>query len=77
MTTRSLRQRKLLSMSRRAGLQLDADAALGRHPRHARSWRDEQHDDSLDAPRGIFAALVYSFIGWLCVGIVVVLAMGW
>jgi uncharacterized membrane protein YbhN (UPF0104 family) len=63
-------------MSRRAGLQLDADAALGRHPRHAQGWRDQlEHDDSLDAPRGIVLALVWSLVAWACLGIVAWLAM--
>lgn len=54
MSTQPLRHRKLLSASRRAGLQVDVDAAHGRASRHAQGWRDQlDAEDQLDAARGI------------------------
>jgi hypothetical protein len=75
MNTQSLRQRRLLSATRRAGLQLDADAAQGRAQRHAQGAREIEARDQLDAGEGIVRACGYGLIAWACLGIVAWLAM--
>lgn len=73
MTSLHIRQRRLLSSSRRAGLQVDADAALGRAARHAQGWRDINcPDEGLDVARGIVSAMALGAVLWT-----VLLAVGW
>lgn len=62
MSAHPIRVRRLLSMSRRSGLQVDADAALGRAPRHALGWRDMQ--DQHAAAHGIVVSVAIGAVVW-------------
>lgn len=76
MNTQSLRQRRMLSATRRTGLQVGQDAAQGRVQRHAQGWRDQlDANDQLDAAEGIVRACGWGLLAWACLGIVAWLAM--
>lgn len=65
MSSLHLRHRRMLSMNRRTGLQVDADAALGRASRHAQGWRElGGARDELDAARGIVWAAAVGALSW-------------
>jgi hypothetical protein len=67
MTTQSMRQRRLLSSARRAGLQIDYQAAMGRTPRHAQGYADIH---MRPAPgRFLRNAVLYGAFGWMVVGL--------
>lgn len=70
MTSMHIRHRRLLSANRRTGLQVDADAALGRASRHAQGWRDINvpcNDERFDAARGIATAVALGALLWIAI----------
>ena len=65
MSTLHVRNRRMLSMSRRTGLQVDEHAARGIAGRHAQGWRELNGlDDGLEAARGIVWASALGALMW-------------